>query len=178
MRSARLLLLGAMGAAAAVFFLPDVLGRSLFSAGSLETGAIGGGLGALGLAWMGGVLTSLTPCVYPLIPITLGVLGAREGSSRWKSIGLTTTYVLGIALMFSGLGFAAASSGKAFGTILANRWVLAGLAAFFALMAASTGPVQGAATRPAMSPMARAPPKPLEPPTRTRRRDSAWGRAI
>src|SRR5690606_19484204 len=38
---------------------------------------------------------------------------------------------------FSGLGFAAASSGKAFGTILANPWVLAGLAAFFALMAAS-----------------------------------------
>ncbi|WP_373044110.1 protein-disulfide reductase DsbD family protein [Vulgatibacter sp.] len=138
MRPTSILLLGAVAAAAAVYFLPDLLGQGLVSGtgGELDLAA-GAGVGALGMAWMGGVLTSLTPCVYPLIPITMGVIGAREAKSRWKSLGLTTTYVLGMALMFSALGFAAASSGQAFGTVLANRWVLAGLALFFLVMASS-----------------------------------------
>lgn len=138
MRSVALLLLAAAGSAAAVFILPDLLGQGLVSGDIDASGlATGAGLGALGIAWMGGVLTSLTPCVYPLIPITMGVIGARQAGSRLQSLGLTTAYVFGMALMFSGLGFAAASSGKAFGTILANRWVVAGLALFFTAMAAS-----------------------------------------
>lgn len=138
MRSVALLLLAAAGSAAAVWILPDFLGQGLVS-GDIDASGLGAGvgLGALGIAWMGGVLTSLTPCVYPLIPITMGVIGARQAGSRLQSLGLTTAYVFGMALMFSGLGFAAASSGKAFGTILANRWVVAGLALFFTAMAAS-----------------------------------------
>lgn len=138
MRRPLLLLAAAAVAAAAVFFLPDVLGQGFVTAGGFEAGDLAGvGLGALGIAWMGGVLTSLTPCVYPLVPITVGVIGARQAGSRARAIALTTTYVLGMAIMFSGLGWAAASSGKAFGTVLANRWVLAGLATFFLAMAAS-----------------------------------------
>lgn len=138
MRRSLVLLLAAAGAAGAAWFLPELLGRGLFS-GEVDAGAIGAGtgLGALGVAWLGGVLTSLTPCVYPLIPITVGVFGARNERSRLKAFGLTAAYVLGMAIMFSGLGFAAASSGKAFGTVLANPWVVTGLAAFFLLMAAS-----------------------------------------
>ena len=136
MRSTALLLLGALAAGLGVYFLPDLLGQGFAPGGSLAPGDLASG-GALGIAWMGGVLTSLTPCVYPLVPLTVGAIGARGTDSRWKSLGLTTTYVLGMAIMFSGLGFAAASSGKAFGSVLANRWVVAGLAAFFVAMAAS-----------------------------------------
>ncbi|AKU91904.1 protein-disulfide reductase DsbD family protein [Vulgatibacter incomptus] len=137
MRSAVLLLVGGLASAGAVLFLPDLMGQGL-SSHQLDASALSSGiLGALAVAWLGGVLTSLTPCVYPLIPITLGVFGARQAGSRLKSFGLVTTYVLGMAAMFSGLGFAAASSGKAFGTILANPWVLVGLATFFAVMASS-----------------------------------------
>lgn len=138
MRSMALLLLAAVGSAAAVFFVPEWMGQGLVSGDIDATGLSSGvGFGALGIAWMGGVLTSLTPCVYPLIPITMGVIGARQAGSRLQSLGLTTAYVFGMAIMFSSLGFAAASSGKAFGTILANPWVVGGLALFFTAMAAS-----------------------------------------
>lgn len=138
MRKTGLLLLGAAVAALAAFFLPDLLGRGLASP-SLDASSMGDGhaLGTLAFAWLGGVLTSLTPCVYPLIPITLGVFGARQAQSRLRSFALVSVYVLGMAVMFSSLGFAAASSGKAFGTFLSNPWVVVGLAIFFVAMAAS-----------------------------------------
>lgn len=138
MRRTGLLLAGAAAAGLAAFFLPDLLGQGLASP-SLDASSLAGGgaLWTLAIAWLGGVLTSLTPCVYPLVPITLGVFGARQARSRMRSFALVSTYVLGMALMFSALGFAAASSGKAFGTILANRFVVVGLAAFFVAMAAS-----------------------------------------
>jgi thiol:disulfide interchange protein DsbD len=75
-----------------------------------------------------GFLTSLTPCVYPMIPITVSIFGARGTSSR----GLA-----GIAVMFGTLGTTFALLGKAFGTFLANPWVVVPLALFFFAMAAS-----------------------------------------
>lgn len=123
---------------AALYFLPEVLGGSLVSA-DVRTDALASGAiwGALGVAWLGGVLTSLTPCVYPLIPITVAVFGAREARSRLQALGLTLVYIAGMATMFSFLGYVAASSGKVFGSFLANPWVLAALGVFFAAMAAS-----------------------------------------
>src|SRR5690606_41247528 len=122
--------------AAAVLVVRLVL-RGLLGAGlvsvDLDTEAVSSGAfwGALGVAWLGGVLTSLTPCVSPLIPITVAVFGAREARSRLQAVGLTLVYIAGMAVMFSGLGYAAASSGKVFGSFLANPWVLAGLGFFF-----------------------------------------------
>lgn len=132
-----LLLLAALGTVA-LAFLPGALGGSLVSM-DLDTGAVSSGAfwGALGVAWLGGVLTSLTPCVYPLIPITVAVFGAREAKSRVQALGLTAVYVAGMAVMFSGLGYAAASSGKVFGSFLSNPWVLVALGLFFVAMAAS-----------------------------------------
>jgi thiol:disulfide interchange protein DsbD len=137
MRKGAILLLAVMGLAA-LLFLPDVLGGSLVSV-EVETDALASGAfwGALGVAWLGGVLTSLTPCVYPLIPITVAVFGAREARSRLQAIALTLVYIAGMAVMFSGLGYVAASSGKVFGSFLANPWVLTGLGLFFVAMAAS-----------------------------------------
>ena len=76
------------------------------------------------LVFTGGILTSLTPCVYPLIPITVSIFGANREASRLKSFLLSVTYVLGIAVMYSILGVAVASTGAVFGQIMANPIVV------------------------------------------------------
>lgn len=92
---------------------------------------------AAGVIFLGGFLTSLTPCVYPLIPITVGVFGARQAASKGRALVLTTSYVVGMGLVFSALGVFAALSGRAFGSVLGNTWVIVGLAVFMAVLASS-----------------------------------------
>jgi thioredoxin:protein disulfide reductase len=87
-----------------------------------------------------GVLTSLTPCVYPMIPIIVGIFGARdEAVTRRRAFGLASAYVLGMGLLFATLGLIFAMLGKksGFGTLLANPWVVIPLVGFYALLAAS-----------------------------------------
>jgi thiol:disulfide interchange protein DsbD len=99
--------------------------------------AAGHGMGrAFVFALTAGLLTALTPCVYPMIPITISIFGGR-GVSRRRSFGLATLYVAGIATMFGTLGTIFAMLGKAFGTYLASPWVVVPLALFFLAMAAS-----------------------------------------
>ena len=115
---------GAVLAGVLVAFVPAWLtGPGTDLTGSLELGA--GLWAALPILFAAGVLTSLTPCVYPLIPITVSIFGARnKASSRGRAAALSTTYVLGIATMYSGLGLGAAASGKAFGSFMGNPWVV------------------------------------------------------
>src|SRR5678816_2194343 len=85
------------------------------------------GYGPMFLASFGfGFLTSLTPCVYPMIPITLAIFGARgDDVSRGRALLLATAYVGGMGLTYSVLGVSFAIIGKAaaFGTQLANPWL-------------------------------------------------------
>lgn len=69
-----------------------------------------------------GLLTSFTPCVYPVIPLTLGVIGARSAGGKWKGFTLSLIYVLGMALTYAILGAFAALTGKLFGMIGSNPW--------------------------------------------------------
>ena len=71
-----------------------------------------------------GVLTSLTPCIYPMIPITAGVLAgtAHRGSSRRRTVALTLTYVSGLALFYAFLGALAGLTGSLFGTVSSSPW--------------------------------------------------------
>ena len=71
-----------------------------------------------------GLLTSLTPCIYPMIPITAGLLaGTTQGNTaRSRAVALTLTYVTGLALFYAVLGLLAGLSGSLFGTISANPW--------------------------------------------------------
>ncbi len=89
-------------------------------------GALSGGRTwlALLLVFFGGIATSLTPCVYPLIPITVSIFGASESASKLKSFVLSVVYVFGIILTYSILGIAVASTGAVFGTIMANPLVI------------------------------------------------------
>jgi thiol:disulfide interchange protein DsbD len=71
-----------------------------------------------------GLATSLTPCIYPMIPITAGVIGggAAAGRSRRATAMLTLTYALGLALLYATLGLVAGLSGTLFGSVASNPW--------------------------------------------------------
>lgn len=79
---------------------------------------------ALATLFGAGVLTSLTPCVYPMIPITAGIIGgsATAGASRGRTVGLTLTYVSGLALLYAFLGLLAGLTGSLFGSVASNPW--------------------------------------------------------
>jgi thiol:disulfide interchange protein DsbD len=86
---------------------------------------------------LGGLALNLTPCVYPLIGVTIAYFGNEAGAPR-KVIVLACLYVLGIALMFSGVGVAVALSGGLFGAALQNPFVLAIIATMLLTLAASS----------------------------------------
>src|SRR3989338_1740772 len=67
--------------------------------------------------FIAGVVVSFTPCVYPVIPLTLGFIGARSAGGKWKGFLLSLVYVLGMALTYAVLGAFASLSGKLFGQI-------------------------------------------------------------
>jgi thioredoxin:protein disulfide reductase len=91
---------------------------------------------ALLLAFLGGLALNLTPCVYPVIPLTVSFFGGQSGSPR-RVLGLASLYVLGMASMYSALGVGAALSGRLFGVALQSPWVLSGVAAVLVLLAFS-----------------------------------------
>ncbi len=74
--------------------------------------------------FIAGFLTSLTPCVFPLIPITVSIFGARQAPNKLIAFSLAFTYVMGIAVMYSSLGFLAASTDLVFGQFMSNIWVV------------------------------------------------------
>lgn len=88
-------------------------------------------------ALAGGFLVSLTPCVYPMIAVTVSVFGARQTKSRGEGALLSLMFVLGITAMFVPLGVAAGLSGTMFGSVLQNQWVVVGIALLFLAMAAA-----------------------------------------
>lgn len=84
------------------------------------------------LIFLGGILTSFTPCIFPMIPITLSILGAHSlKQSRLRSFFISIIYVLGIATTYSLLGVFVAKSGMLFGSYLANPYVVGSLALLF-----------------------------------------------
>lgn len=95
-------------------------------------------LWAFVLVFIFGFLTSLTPCVYPLIPITLAVIGARTAqTNRGQAFLLSFIYVLGISVTYSILGVIAAKTGALFGQVLSYQPVVMAFVVLFVLMALS-----------------------------------------
>jgi cytochrome c-type biogenesis protein len=81
-------------------------------------------LAALPLLFGAGLATSLTPCIYPMIPITAGILGGAGavGRSRRRTAAMTAAYVSGLSLVYSLLGLLAGLTGTLFGTVSSNPW--------------------------------------------------------
>lgn len=91
----------------------------------------------LGVLFLAGLALNLTPCVYPLIPITIGYFSSQSGERRARRVALSGLYVLGLATTYSVLGVAAALSGKLFGAWLQHPGVLVFFALLMVTMAAS-----------------------------------------
>ena len=70
---------------------------------------------AYAMAFLGGFLVSFTPCVYPILPVTVGYIGSRGGGSRRRAFLLSAAYAVGMALTYAALGMAAGLSGSVFG---------------------------------------------------------------
>jgi thioredoxin:protein disulfide reductase len=97
-----------------------------------------------GLLWtfifvfLAGILTSFTPCIFPMIPITLSVLGRNAYTrGRLQNFLVSVLYVLGIAVTYSVMGVVAASTGALFGSFMAHPAVLTIMCLVFLAMALS-----------------------------------------
>lgn len=87
--------------------------------------------------FLGGLALNLTPCIYPLIPITISFFGAQSSGNRTQSILMGVFYALGMAITYTGLGLFAALTGSLLGTALQNPIVIVGVALILAALATS-----------------------------------------
>ncbi len=92
---------------------------------------------AVGLMLLAGLAVSLTPCVYPMVSITVSVFGARQTKSKREGLLLSAAFVAGIIAVFTPLGVVAGLSGDMMGSFLQNEWVLVAMSALFLVMAVS-----------------------------------------
>jgi cytochrome c-type biogenesis protein len=94
---------------------------------------------ALPVLFIAGVLTSLTPCIYPMIPITAAIVGGQSvgeaAPSRLRTVLLTLTYVVGLALAYATLGVIAGLTGTIFGSVSTNPWLYFAMANLLILAA-------------------------------------------
>ncbi|MBN1828657.1 MAG: sulfite exporter TauE/SafE family protein [Deltaproteobacteria bacterium] len=74
-------------------------------------------------AYVGGILASFSPCVYPVIPITVAFIGAHRDASRLRGFILSALYVVGLAATYTALGAFAALTGRLFGQVQTNPWL-------------------------------------------------------
>ncbi len=89
------------------------------------------------LVFVAGFLTSLTPCVYPVIPIVMGYIGSRSGQKKLKGLYLSLFFVMGLALVYSLLGVMAAATGSVIGASFQNPLVVTVISAVFIVMGLS-----------------------------------------
>jgi thiol:disulfide interchange protein DsbD len=78
-------------------------------------------------SFLAGILVSFSPCIYPLIPITLGIVGAKSVSTRSQGFFLSLVFVLGIACTYTVLGIIAALMGVLLAHFFMNPLVYLGL---------------------------------------------------
>ena len=94
---------------------------------------------ALPVLFIAGVLTSFTPCIYPMIPITAAIVGGQsvgeQAPSKSRTMLLTLTYVFGLALVYAILGTIAGMTGTIFGTVSSNPWLYFAMANLLILAA-------------------------------------------
>jgi thioredoxin:protein disulfide reductase len=94
-----------------------------------------GPLAILVIILLGGLLLNLTPCVLPMIPINLAIIGAgTEAGSRRRGFLLGSTYGAAMAVVYGALGLAVILTAGTFGTINASPWFNASIAILFVVL--------------------------------------------
>src|SRR4051812_29127568 len=89
------------------------------------------------ILFVGGLALNLTPCVFPMIPITVGFFAMQSDGRRSRRFALSLSYVIGIVITYSVLGVFAALSGRMFGSWLQSPAVLIGFAVLMLILASS-----------------------------------------
>jgi len=102
-------------------------------ADALAKGPVYAGLAA----FASGLLVSLTPCVYPMVAVTVSVFGARQATTRTEGALLSAAFVAGIIAMFVPLGVVAGLTGSLAGAVLQSPWVVTAISGLFLVMAAA-----------------------------------------
>lgn len=92
---------------------------------------------AILVAYAAGLVTSLTPCVYPMIPVVVTFMAGAAQGSRARALRLSAVYVGGMAVVYAALGVAAATFGLRFGDFSRTPWVYFPVAIFIGLMGLS-----------------------------------------
>jgi thiol:disulfide interchange protein DsbD len=91
------------------------------------------------LSFLGfGLMLSLTPCVFPMVPILSGILVRQgEGLTAMRGFGLSLVFVVASALTYAGMGVLAGLFGQNLQTMFQNPWIISVFAGFFVLLALS-----------------------------------------
>ena len=87
------------------------------------------------IAFVIGIATSFTPCIYPMIPITIGIMQSQASPSLTRNFLLATSYVTGMATVYAILGYIAATTTLILGQWLANPWIIGLLILLFIYIA-------------------------------------------
>ena len=107
----------------------DALGRML------KTQADRGSVLVIGGAFLLGVFVGFTPCVYPVLPITVAYVGSIAGGKKLNGLFYSLIYVVGMALVYAAVGVITVAAGGQIGQLWGNGWVLLALANFFLVLA-------------------------------------------
>ncbi len=89
------------------------------------------------LVFLGGLALNLTPCVYPMIPITVSYFGTQRAEKPLVVLGRALAYVVGISVTYSSLGVTAALTGRILGSTLQSPWVLGGISLLLVILSLS-----------------------------------------
>lgn len=92
---------------------------------------------AILIVFLAGILTSLTPCVWPIIPAVLLFVGVHPHKRFWQNLLLAAMLTLGLVLVYSALGVAAIAFGRNIGFLFQHKWFLALVVLFFLAMSLS-----------------------------------------
>ena len=109
--------------------ITESLGNAVSNA--LQTGS----LLAVGIAFLFGVFVGFTPCVYPVLPLTVSYIGSISRGGKLNGFLFSLVYVLGMALVYCAVGVTTALAGGFLGSLWSNGWFLLALANFFILLA-------------------------------------------